>query len=211
MLVHTSWASPVLIPGWHSQRYASWCCVTGDHVAVWLAAATLPAPAILHANAAATFESLTTLRCTVHVANGRLDIVTIAAAAHTLHFSTSYVHVTMPMSDDNNQQASLTAAPAQPRSLPDPDQPCPAVPRHSLPAVFGDVAAPACGSDGYRLHPAVLDGCFQLGAAKSADGELQQVRVPRMLPATASCVARHTGVKQSFAQVTSPLTWLCGS
>jgi hypothetical protein len=109
------------------------------------------------------------------MATGRLDVVTTAASVRTLHFSTSYTLATVPDSDDNGQQAYLTAVPVQPQSLPNPVLPDPAVPRRSFPAAFGDVAAPAGGSDGYRLHPAVLDGCFQLGATVPSDGGLQLV------------------------------------
>ena len=143
-----------------------------------LSSATLPAPAMLHPTAIAADDALVSLSCTVHLAAGRLNIVSTVAAATTLHFSTAYMLGTVTNRDSIGHRDSAAAAPAQPWSLSDWVPPRPALPRRFFPAVTGGVAAPANGTDGYRLHPAILDGCFQLGAAVPAMGALQPVSNP---------------------------------
>ena len=142
--------------------------------------ATLPAPALLPSIAASAHDSPLSLRCTVHLMAGRFRIASTAAAATTLHFSTEYTVAAGHSSHSDALSADLTAALTQPWSLTDRVLPRPAtLTQHVASAVIGDVAAPAGGIDGYRLHPGVLDGCLQLGAAGALNVSVELVSTIR--------------------------------
>ena len=140
----------------------------GDETESMLASATLPAPLLLEPVTSAD-TTAPSVRCAVRLGAGRLMVT--AAASNVLHFSAALISVATCRTHGTT---GLTAAPlpASWTLLPAP------VKRPQSTNVTGALATPSGGVDGYRLHPAVLDGSLQLGAAVSAASTAHLVCLP---------------------------------
>ena len=141
------------------------CCATGDHARVSIQSATLPAPSLLRA-ATTPEQTNPTLRCIVRLATGRLTVT--AAAQAMLHFSAELVgaNALTPLTHAASSDLDTGMTAGQPLAM---LRQCTLMPASMGLAQSTDVTAalarPADTTDGYRMHPSVLDGSFQLGAA----------------------------------------------
>jgi len=143
---------------------------------VALQSATLPAPLLLRAPTTAE-ETTSTSRCTVRLAAGRLTVT--SAAQEILHFSAEFVRATAVTPPDDTPSSDLKDGMTAGQPLRTVSwwtfMPAATALARS-PNVTAALAPPTDLTDGYRLHPAVLDGSFQMGATVPSTSVPKMVR-----------------------------------
>jgi len=132
---------------------------------VSLQSATLPAPLLLRAATAAE-ETTSTSRCTVRLTAGRLTVT--SAVQKIQHFSAEFVRATAVTPPDGTPSSDLEddITAGQTLRMVSSWTHVPAATALARSAnVTAALAPPTDHTDGFCLHPAVLDGSLQLGAA----------------------------------------------